>query len=232
MNKYKKNKYMFYFFVVLTLVLLVCYAFYRKNLENYNRLKIDKEKNLVYTISKKKYGFYKQYKPFVNINGELGDVINKDIEDYMSNFKEENIGSTYEYNLSGEILSLIIKVEDHSYVESATIYYYRSYNINLKNSEIIDNDKLFSYYDLNNEQVLSILNKKIEDYYNKSVNEGYVDSDTCNYNCFLEGKFLTEDMDDVEYYVKKGKLYAYKPFTYVSIDGDNDGIVYRYQIAK
>lgn len=232
MNKYKKNKYLFYFFVVLTLVLLICYAFYRKNLDNFNNYKIEKEKNLVYTKSKKNYDFYKQYKPFVNIKGELGDVVNKDIDNYMSNFKEDNIGATYEYSLSGEILSLIIKVEDHSYVESATIYYYRSYNINLKTSEIIDNDKLFSYYDINNEQALNVLNKKIEEYYNKSVDEGYVDSDNCNYNCFLEGRFLTEDMDDVEYYVKDGKLYAYKPFTFVSIDGSTDGIVYRYLIAK
>ena len=108
MNKYKKNKYLFYFFVVLTLVLLICYAFYRKNLDNFNNYKIEKEKDLVYTKSKKNYDFYKQYKPFVNVKGELGDVVNKDIDNYMSNFKEDNIGATYEYSLSGEILSLII----------------------------------------------------------------------------------------------------------------------------
>lgn len=232
MNKEKRDKYLFYLFAAIAIGLLIYYAFYMKSLSDYNNHKIDKNENLVYTKSKKTFGFYKQYKPYLNIKGELGKVVNKDIDDYMNNFKVDNIGSTYEYDISGNTLSLVIKIEDHSYVESATIYYFRTYNINLKTLEIIDNEKLLSFYDINENDVESILSKKIEDYYNKLDNESYIDSKNCDLDCFLDGRFLEQGISDVEYYIKNGKLYAYKPFNFVSIDGSKDGIVYKYQIAK
>ena len=215
MNKYKKYTGTFIAIVVIFIIVMISYFLFDRNTNNFNNLKEDQSKDLVYTESETQYGYYYQYKPYVNIKGELGYVINNDIETYMSNFHSSNIGVTYDADLSGKVLSIILKVEDYSFVEGAAILYFRSYNINLDTEEILSNEALFSYFDLTTKDVEGILNYQIEQYYYLLSQEGKVDG-RCDYDCFLESRDFTSGIDDVEFYVKDGKLIAYKPFTYMS----------------
>lgn len=230
MKKLKENKPLFYGLVVGMFVFLIFYAVYSKNSEDYNRIKINKSQKLVYTVDKKTSGVYYQYKPYLNVNGELGDIINNDINTFMSAFDEENIAVAYEYDLNGNVLSLIIKVQDHSYVESATVLYFRAYNINLKNREILSNEKLLSMFDISNSDAEAKLDEKIKDYYDSLVEDYYIDSDECSYSCFLDTREFNDENNSVEYFVKNGKLYAYKPYTFMASDSDQKP-VFKFKIS-
>ncbi len=228
MNKYKKDMWKFIAVAVAFLILIICYFFFNKSTDNYNNLKIDSSKELVYTESQTQYDYYYQYKPYLNIKDEIGILVNNDIDEFMGYFNSNNIGITYEYDLSGKVLSLIIKVEDHSYAESATILYFRSYNINLGTLELLDNDTLFDYFDITSEDADIMLDNQIENYYNTLVENNLIKS--CNYECFLTTRHFVEGLENISYFVKDSKLYAYVPYTYMSLNAEN-GMVYDFEIA-
>ena len=230
MKKLKENKSLFYGLVVASLVLVVWYAIFIKNSEDYNKIKIDKSKKLVYTVEKKASGFYYQYKPYLNIKGELGEVINNDINTFVDTFNDENIAIAYEYDLNGNVLSLVIKVQDHSYAEAATVLYFRAYNINLKDSEILSNEKLLNMFDITTSDAEVKLDEKIRNYYDSLVEKYYIDEDECNYSCFLDSREFNDENNKEEYYVKNGKLYAFKPYTFISTD-EEQKIVYKFKIS-
>ena len=210
MNKYEKNKYKFYIVAAISIIIVICFYLYNKT-GSYDDLKIDKSKKLVYTISEEESGDFNQYKPYLNIKGELGKTINYDITEFFNYFDEKHISITYENDLNGKILSIILKVEDHGDTENTAVLYYRSYNINLSTQEILSNDKIFNYYDITSTDVENKLNDAIQKYYNKLVEEDYILEDECDYNCFLNTEDIKEGIDDAEFYIKDGKLYAYKP---------------------
>ena len=165
---------------IILIVLIIGYFIYSKYMENYNYLKEDMKKHLVYTVSKEQHGSYFQYKPYINIKNDLGKVANEDINEYLSNFNKDNVSVTYDYDLSGKVLSLILKIEDYSYAESTTVYYFRSYNINLDTLEILSKEQLLSYYEMTNEDLENILSNQITSYYNEQMSKGLIDK-KCNF---------------------------------------------------
>ena len=152
-------------------------------------------------------------------NMENADIELKTILEYFNtifnSFDKDDICITYDSNVNGKVLSLIMKVEDYSYADSAVIYYFRSYNVNLESHEIVDNDMLFSYFDLTSDVVYSTFNQKLEEYYYELVNGGGI-SRSCNYECFIKDRGFEDGYDDIEFYVKEGKLIAYKPYINIS----------------
>ena len=216
MKKLKKSDlYLFIGIVLLFVIIIIGYRFYQSYYSNYNYLKLDRSKHLVYNASKDQYGNFYQYRPMVNIKDELGDIINKDINDYLDNFTKEDVSITYEYDLSGKILSLILKVEDHSFVESTDVLYYRAYNVNLDTLEILPNDTVIGYYELSYDDINTVVNNKLNEYYNELVNRNLIDN-SCNYNCFIKTRFYNESIDDIEYFIRDGKLVLFKPHVYIS----------------
>lgn len=215
---------------VFLLIVVISYFFYNKSSDNYNNLKVDKSKHLIYTVSKTQSGFYNQYKPILNIKGEVSDTINNDIDEYYSNFNKDNICITYEYDLNGKVLSLIIKVEDYSYVESAAILYFRSYNIKLDNMEILSNEKILEYFDMTNEDVENKLNDAVYKYYTSLINKHSIDEDECDYDCFLKSREFQSGTEDNEYYIKEGKLVVFKPYVFMKSTDNEEQIVYDFEL--
>ena len=230
MKKKKYNITKFIIAVVIILILIFGYYFYNKSQDNYNSLKIDKSEYLVFTASEKQFGNYNQYKPHLNIKGNLGTTINNNIDEFISNFEKNNICITYEYDLNGKILSLIIKIEDYSYVESAAILYFRSYNINLDKQELLTKDQVLNLFDTDTSDVETKLNSKIEEYYNELVKENIINNKECNYSCFKKSRNFEEDMSDAEYFIRDGKLIVFKPYVYMI--NENSKIKYDFEIDE
>ena len=232
MRKKNNNKIiMFSILVFLIIAFLIWYAFSDKGSENFNNMKIDSSKYLVYTGNELDSGSYKQYIPFVNIKGEIGELINNNIVEYVNSFTNDNTCITYEYDLSGNVLSILLKVEDHSIADRATLLYFRSYNINLKHKEILSNETIFSYFNVSQSMVLNNYNYQLEEYYKKLVSNNSINSNECDFNCFYNNREFTNDLDDAEYYVKEGKLFVYKPYVHYSLD-NNDEITYGFQVSE
>ena len=67
------------------------------------------------------------------------------------------------------------------------------------------------------------------------VNQNYFSQEECNYDCFLKYRNVSNYLDNVNYYVKDGKLYVYKPFVIYSIYDEEEYFTedsYKFLIAK
>jgi len=219
MNRYKRSFFKHICLVIVFFVIIIGYYCYNKSRENYNYLKIDRSKNLVYTFSKTKADGYYQYKPYVNIKGDFGTLINNNIDEFINEYSKDNFCITYDTDLNGKVLSLVIKVEDYGYLESSIVLYFKSYNIDLDSLELLSNDNLLNYFDMNISDVENKLDKKINDYYSNFLEKGFINSD-CDYSCFLRNQNIDMGIDNLEYFVRDGKLVVYKPFTYRIYDSE------------
>lgn len=210
-------------FGILLIIILIVFSYFVRQGRNYNNIKLNKNNYLVYTLkSKKKKDIYTVNMPYVNIKGELGKKVNNDISTFLSKYmdKERTVVS-YEYNISGDILSIILKVVDYE-TEFAPEVYFKSYNINLRKLELIDNGALFNLFGIDEDTISNILETQFNNYYNEILDEEYYDERECNYECFLKNREIDNYLDDVSYYVKDGNLIAYKPFIFYSIYGEEN----------
>ena len=153
MEKLLNNKKTIILIAILLIAAILSYGIIKYNNHNYDNLKIDKTKNFVYTSSTKQSDNYTQERPFVNIKGYSIEIINKDIDKFLDSFTEDNIEMKYEYDINGEILSLVLKVEDHSLAQRATITSFKSYNINIKTSELLTNEKVLDLFNTTEENI-------------------------------------------------------------------------------
>ena len=226
----KKKKILFSIFTVLSLTLLIIYYIINKSSRNFDNLKIDSTKKIVYTEFIAQAGDYYQYIPTININNSLITDINHHIQEYVSQFEKEGIGIVYEYSISGNILSLIIKVHDHSYAESATVISFQSYNIDLKNKKIVSNNTLFQFFNINEDDINSSLTNGFDRYYHKLVENSIIDSNECDYDCFINGRELDSDLKNVQYFIREGKLIAFKPYVSYTYHEEEENI-YDFEIS-
>lgn len=201
----------------------IAYTFYqKKSTENYNDIKQDTSAHLVYTKYSDTSTTYSKEVPYVNLKADVFKEVNKDIllfcDDYMNRDKSV---ITYEYDINGIILSLVIKV-----INNETTYapepYFRSYNINLKTQEVIADDALLEYYGVNTTNVERKIKRQFETYYTEIVKENYYTSSECSFNCFLKWRGVSKYMDYVSYYVRDGQLIAFKSFIAHSIFGEEE----------
>ena len=218
------NKIIILIVSLLLIALLVFYGISKINNRNYNNKKIDKTKYIVYTKETREKEYYIQDIPFINLKGESIDVINNDIETYLENFNKENIEISYEYNINGIILSIILKVGDHSKADNATITYFRSYNINLDNLELLSNEAVLNYFNINENDINNRLENELKNYYTNLVNKTYINSNQCDYNCFLNSRDIKQSnyLDGVEYFIRDGKLVIFKPIVFIPLNEDEE----------
>ena len=92
----------------------------------------------------------------------------------------------YEYDINGEVLSLVLKVEDHSLAQQATITSFKSYNINIKTKELLENEKVLDLFNTTEENIEKIIKKETKDYYNNLVSNNNISINECNYNCYIK----------------------------------------------
>lgn len=207
---------------VFLIFFLVLYVYNKKQEENYNKIKVYKNNYLVYTKLKKTNSSYKVFVPFINIKGDIIDKVNEDIDLFTNEFiKDKRCTILYEYDISGIILSVIVKIVDYN-TEYAPQVYFRSYNINLTTLEVISNDSLLDFFNTNTNSVEELIENKFKGFYQEVLKEEYYHQNECDYNCFLSYRGIDNYLDNVVYYVKNGDLIAYKPFITYSIYGEEE----------
>ena len=171
---------------IFIVVFMLSFIYISKQNENYKNIKEDKSKYIVYTKYQGGSGDYSQYIPYINIKSDVISLVNEDVDLFMEDFKgEEKTAISYEYNISGIILSVVLKAIDYN-TEYAPRVYFRSYNINLSNQEVINNDSLLALFNTDYANVSGIIENRFKYYYQDIVNNEYYASDECDYNCFLK----------------------------------------------
>jgi len=97
-NKKDQNKFILICVIAaLVIVFIIYYGIHSFNSKGYDYLKEDKSKQLVYTKQKLESGYYNQYIPYLNINDDLGAIVNNNISEYINSFENENTSITYDY---------------------------------------------------------------------------------------------------------------------------------------
>ena len=231
MEKLLNNKKTIILIAILLIAAILSYGIIKYNNHNYDNLKIDKSKNFVFTSSTKQSDNYTQERPFVNIKGYSIEIINKDIDKFLDSFTEDNIEMKYEYDINGEVLSLVLKVEDHSLAESATITSFKSYNINIKTSELLENEKVLDLFNTTEENIEKIIKKETKEYYNNLVDNKILSINECNYNCYIKDRNIDNYLDGIELYIRDGNLIVFKPMTFIPLYED-EKIIKEYEIVK
>ena len=207
---------------IAAIVFLLGYVYVQKSNENFKNIKIDKSKYLVYSIVEEDDSDYPKYVPYVNIKGEYAKEVNKDINDITKDFlKRKNSIVTYDYDINGIILSLVVKIVSDEISYSPEISF-RTYNFNLKTKELIDDQSLLDFFGADENLVSNKIEEKFRLYYKELVDEKYYEPSECDYNCFIKYRDIGSYINDVNYYVKDGNLIAYKPFVFYSIFGDEE----------
>ena len=206
--------------VLLFLIFIIAFAVNKNNANNYGDLKQDKNKYLVYTKYEDKDNIYQKEIPYINMKKDIIKEVNQDIYLFCNDYKnKEKSVISYEYDINGIILSVVLKIVDNE-TEYAPEVYFKTYNINLDTEEVISDDSLLEFFDVDT----SIVNNKIDvgfrNFYKDVTDRGYVDSLECDYSCFLNYRGVDNYLDDVCYYVENGSLVVFKPFIFYSVFGE------------
>lgn len=207
---------------IIAIIALIIYGLYNHNMKDYNYLKLDTNKDIVYTGYNRTYEKIITKVPYINLNTSLAKSINNDIKEYIVDkfmSQDANVVS-YKYSVSGNILSLLIMKIDNS-----TYYYpeysFITYNINLKTQKSISDAKVLALFGVTSTKINDTLAKTFEKYYADEVTKEYIPTSECDYNCFLGLRNITTNyLDNTSYYIANGKLYVYKPFNIYSVYGE------------
>ena len=222
-NKKNKTEGIFQILLVLVIAIIIVVTFVqKKSTENYNDIKLEKGNFLVYTKYEDKSTKYTKEVPYVNLKADVFKQVNSDIllfcNEYMQ--KDKSI-ITYEYDINGIILSLVIKV-----INNETTYapepYFRTYNINLETEEVISPESVLEFYGITKKQVEHKIQRKHEAYYSEIIKQGYYTASECSYDCYLRYRGITGYLEHVSYYIRDGKLIAFKSFIAHSIFGEEE----------
>lgn len=190
--------------------------------ENYNDIKQDKGAYLVYTKYSDKSTKYTKEVPFVNLKADVFKEVNRDILIFCDKYMNQDRSIiTYEYDVNGIILSLVVKI-----INNETTYapepYFRSYNINLEKEEVIADEALLQFYGVKTSTVNNKIKRQFQEYYKDIVKQKYFETVECNFDCFLKWRSVNNYTDKISYYVRDGKLIAFKSFIVHSIFGEEE----------
>ena len=192
------------------------------NNSNYNNIKQNRNEYLVYTKYSDHKTQYTKDVPYVNLKADVFKEVNKDILSFCSkNMETEKAVITYDYDVNGIILSVVIKTINNSSVYAPEPYF-RTYNINLDKEEVISDEALLEFYGITKSSAERKIERQLQKYYSEIVKEGYYTSNECSYECFLKWRGITNYLDNTSFYVKEGKLVAYKTFVAHSMFGEEE----------
>ena len=214
---YYDNKKKFWIFILVLIAFILTVIFSNKAPEKSEYDKRISNLDYVYTNSSTTPddNEVKSEMPVVNLNGEEIDIINNDI---MNRYNEiiavRDSQVYYKYSVNGKILSiLLISLENSEEGDSPYNGYY-SYNIDMELKTIIPNSYMLKIKGKTEDDVRESIRTKMNEYYNYEVKKGYLDSSTCDLNCYLINRNLDlEDLSDIVIYLNEdGKFVVYKSY--------------------
>lgn len=201
-----------------TFILVVFNVYFYMNNANvntdYNSIK-ESNKKIVYTRYSKKYENIETIVPYINLKTDIIGDLNNQIAELANNYLvNDNNVITYDYRISGDILSVVIQI--NCYNEQLPKVYFETYNINLKEKRILEDREILNLFGVDETYVSSAIENKFKEFFRDEREKGIFDEE-CDYNCFLYMRGFNKYTDNIHYYVDDAKLYVYKEFNVYSI---------------
>lgn len=205
----KNKKHILLILLIILILLSVIFIFLYNRPINYQNKLIDSSKDIVYD----KISTNKDNVPYINIKSEVVNKINNEIDKMYEEYKYFSPdGFSYKYNVSKNILSIIIKAY---VVKPESTHYdmiYKSYNIDLKNNKLLTNKEILDRFNITEKKMEYYLYNKFINYYSDLISKKYFTEKECDFDCFLETKNVENLLDDNYYYINDNHLELYKNF--------------------
>ena len=197
--------------LIVVLFLAIVYIIYHYAVRDntFDKYKKDKSKNIIYSVYKEK----DVNVPNINLKGVAIDEINNIIIDKANEFLRGKNNITYNFDINGKILSLVIQYTDYYDEGGYPIVTCDVYNINFYESKVLDNSEVLALYNITEEDVEPIVQSRFGEFYNELTEQKYYHGE-CDYDCFLSLRGIKNGnyMANINYYIKGGNLYALKTF--------------------
>lgn len=195
MERIKNNKIIWLFILVISLVIvLISVLIINKN-----------KKEIIYTKSKNGDSSL----PYININTDDINKINEQLKSDYEMIKKYNNESymKYEYDDS-DYLSLVVEegIKQDDYILEKNFY---TYNIDTKSKRVLSFDEILNIYNLNYDDVKETIETELKRQYESEVNEGYIDDNECDYQCYLSFRNYKSIDENLTIYKKNDKVYGY-----------------------
>ncbi len=218
-ENFSKGK-IFLFIIGLLLLGVIMIALYLLSKPtSYENAKIDKSKNYVY-LKESNFTSQDKHIPYINVKGKTAKRYNEEIEKLEEEFaviSENKIG--YTFNKSKNILSLSIKMVDYlNFGHPSTKY--KTYIINLENQKAYTKEEIYRDYQVNDKKVKEIIKKGFQKMYKEEVKKKYIDSNECDYKCFLTWRGVEDYLDGAQLYIQNRQLVVFRGFDTESIFGE------------
>lgn len=167
---------------------------------------LKKKDKYIYTIEKNS----KSKLPYINLKGSNIELINNSLKvEYDELSKYKNSYFKYKYSIQDDIISLLIekgiKKSKSDFLEEE----YKVYNISLKSKKVLSKDEIMSKYNLDKNNIKSIIEKALEKQFKYESDNGYVVPQECNLNCYLNDKNYVSIDDNLEFFIKGKDIYGY-----------------------
>ena len=208
-KRYKKRDLSLFLGLAVFSILMIIIYFVYSNTDPYNKVKTDKRLEIVYSI----YNKDKFNVPAININDENVGIINQNIVNMANKYLAKKGSSiSYNYSISGEVLSLAIQYIELDEFERPVVYF-ETYNINILNKHILTDDEILSKISVSKQEINNILNAKFREFYNDEKSKKILDQE-CDYDCFLFMRGIENEnyTQDSQLYLSNGNLYVLKAF--------------------
>lgn len=208
----KKKQYKKYLHIVIVLILiLLVYGIYLLISNNKNVIN-DTSKDIVFTSYESTE--YEQEVPNINIK-KISNSINNEINMFVKPYIEkENSLIEYHYNVSGNILSLIIAITETKN-ESVPDIKFKTYNINLRQLKVLSDSEVLSLFDTDANQITNKINNIFNKYYNEELNNNIIPK-TMTYEDYLKIRDLNNINNKIYYYINNSRLETYVAYNIYS----------------
>ncbi len=202
--------------VTFLLVLFNVYFYLNRSSKNGDYASIKEKNNLiVYTRYTKTYKEITTTVPYINLKSSIIGDLNQEIADMANGYLKNNDNViTYDYKISGDILSVVIQINCYDRPLPEVIFH--TYNINLAEKRMLEDDELLGLYGIDSSYVKQKLENKFQDFFKDERNKHIFDEE-CDYKCFLYMRGIEDYLDNIHYFVDNSKLYVFKEFNIYSI---------------
>lgn len=133
--------------------------------------------------------------PEISNNIEESDYYNSYIETlYGSAKKLDNVKISYKKYNSTKYVSYVFKINIKN---KNNINNYLTLVIDKEKNKVLNNEEISSIFGYNLDRIESIIRKQLRTYYNNEVKEEYIDSNECNFDCYLYEYREIDDIADI-----------------------------------
>ena len=199
-NNYKK----YYLLIIILIVFIIVYGIYKLTNTTKNPIE-DNSKEIVYLYYSGNDD--RQKVPAVNIK-KISDNINFSINEFVNPYLDkEYVSIDYHYNISGNILALLVTVVDYSR-EGAPDYTFKSFIVNLKKLKVLDDSQVLDLFNIKIDNIVNMLDEQFEEYYNDEKNKNIINSNV-SYDEYLNSHEITNFYENITFDIVNSQLIVY-----------------------